>query len=145
MICSFHIDVLPFPATCWCLFVICCDSLWLVVFVEVVSQSTCVCCNAPQPFEILVQLDLHEWSPKGDAFATGLATVLIVQGCFNFIPWPIFESVFGENHTPALWILAFSSVLLYVWPVIELWRYGIQEAMLLLKIVPSVPHILNMF
>jgi len=69
---------------------------------------------------------LHVNTP-GDAFTTGLVGVLCIQGCFNLIPWPIFSVVFGDNRPPALWILVCLSSLMYVWPVLELRRYGIRQ------------------
>jgi len=69
---------------------------------------------------------LHVVLPD-NAFTTGLGAVLLVQGCFNLIPWPIFGEVLGEDFNTGLWILLSLSFLLFAFPVRELWCYGIQQ------------------
>lgn len=70
---------------------------------------------------------LHTYLPE-EAFTSGLTIVLVVQGLFQLLPWPIFEEVVGEHYEVALWVLLVGSVALYAFPALEFHRFGVSKS-----------------
>jgi len=57
--------------------------------------------NLVQAVQYTMQLAFLRYALPHGAFTTGLAAVFCVQGCFNFLSWPVLEEAIGANYTSA--------------------------------------------